>query len=523
MRRLQSLKRRLIRWENEAGLSDRYYIQLWEEWMCIFRSPGFPGGFQSWITTHPEIAHVPLDLPTSEYVYVVEQLLKYEVDHLAAIQTKKHQQLAKFMRDRDVKKFGRAAAFKSVKEQGAGLLTHVTERRQIQVSCEAPPSFGLLTVRIPDGIQLGELTDITLDQHPVEVIQWQSPLLEVMLHDADVEYGPQVQLGFNHVTANPAEITQHLDQYWRTYWNRDLDALPEDWTTLDQMIDSLLPTDPIQDDFWCLEEWKAALRALKSKSARGCCAWAPDELKALPDICVQSLIDAFRALGTNGMQAAFMAARTVPIKKNADAQDATQTRPITVLSLLYRLWGRVVSQIVLRRWGNFFPKAIAGFLPHRPAVLPMYALQHQLETVRSQPDEALSGLTLDIRKCFNALPVQPAKKLLAKLGVPDQVIQFWHASIVSMQRVWQVNGQLFITGPQVTGVPEGDAMSVVVMLAYNYVWTKILEPSPIQASAYADNWSYAVRELTMHQVVLPLLLRFIQCMKLSVDWTKTWI
>ena len=523
MRRIQSLKRRVQRWESDHSLSDHYYTQLWEEWMCILKAKGFSKGFLAWIREHPDIMQIPLQLPTAEYLHDLEQILRHHTDQEVYKQNQKHAKLAQFVRTQDVKKYGRSSAFQSVKEQGAGLLSTVETPHQIQVIAVEPPAYGLIQVQLPEQTQIDSFDNLRLNHHPVQVVQWNPPCLELMLEDPDIPYDAPLILEYNTISAQPPVVAAALDSYWRTFWNRDDNPPDDHWDQLNDILDRLPPLPTMDIDLFDLQVWKQAIKALKSKSARGCCAWAPDELKMLPDCCIQSLIAAFQASINDGMGLDLMAARTVPILKKPGAQSAAQTRPITVLSLLYRLWGRVVSQQILKYWGQFFPTAVTGFLPHRSTFLPMYDLQHQLESAHGTCNQHLSGLTLDLTKCFNTLPLTPAKKLLGILGVPPEILQFWFSSIQALTRVWQVGKQTFYTGPQSTGVPEGDAMSVLVMLGFNYVWTTAIADLPATANAYADNWAYAVPDVQTHLQVLPVLLELIQAMKLTVDWGKTWI
>ena len=474
MRRIQSLKRRIQRWEIDYSLMDSYYHQLWEEWMCIVRAKGFPQGFLQWLQDCPELTQVPLHLPTSEYLYDVEQLLKHHVNHIVHCQNQKHLKISAHMRSQDVRKYGRAGAFKSVKEQSAGMLQRVQQTHTVQVTMTAPPAYGLLEIQLPDHLRLDTLEGLTLNNHPVQVTQHNHPRIELMLHEPDAHYADPLMLQYTKITMRPDQVASALDDYWRTFWDRDSDCPADQWTPLEALIDQVTPLPIIDMDLTDLQDWKQAIKAMKSKSARGCCAWAPDELKQLPDECIRTLSEAFQHLSTRGMGQDLMAAKTVPLMKKPDAYDASHTRPITVLSLLYRLWGRVVSQKILRTWGQHFPKAVTGFLPQRSTFLPMYETQHRLEQTHHAPDTMLSGLTLDITKCFNTLPLLPARKLMQVLGVPESVLSFWIESIQALHRVWQIGKQTFETGPQTTGVPEGDAMSVLVMLAYNFLWTNAM-------------------------------------------------
>ena len=518
------MRQRLLKWEADNSLPNYYANQLLEEWHCICRATGFEGGFLAWVSQYPELVELPFDLPTASFMYDLQQILKFHVDAVVASHLTKQKKLAQFVRQQDAKRYGRAKAFQSVKEQGAGLMTDLLTRKQWDVQCVNPPEYGLLTVQVPDQCQLDGFTGLTLNQQPVDFIQWNAPFLEVMLHDPDQPIAETAQLSQQQRTSVPSEVAQLLDQHWRQYWDRDLHQDPSTlWQPLQNRIANMVAPEPVDLPLYELSVWKSAIKGLKSKTARGVCAWSADELKGLPDVCIQALIEAFQKIEHTGMGRDLMAARTVPLRKKPGSKDPADTRPITVLSLLYRLWGKVLSSSVLRHWQTFFPKAITGFLPHRSAVMPMYQLQHKLEVATHTNLTQWTGLTLDIRKCFNCLPIPPTVDLLVRLGVPLSHAKFWFESIQVLDRHWQIQNQIYATGLVSTGVPEGDAVSVLIMLAYNYIWTTEISQVTCDANAYADNWAYAVDSVATHQSVLPPMLTLISDMRLQVDWTKTWI
>ena len=201
----------------------------------------------------------------------------------------------------------------------------------------------------------------------------------------------------------------------------------------------------------------------------------------------------------------------------------TACRPTFSKSLLYRLWGRVVSQQVLNHWANVFPRAITGFLPRRSAQAMLYHIQAKLEQVHmGLESHHWSGLTLALVKCFNCLPRQPARCLLNKFGLPDEIIQCWFSSIERLQRWWLVNQQMHSTGYATTGCPEGDTFSVIVMLAINYMWTVSQESDDMILNAFADNWSYATCNRHLHRPILTYIVRLCDALKITIDWKKTW-
>ena len=522
MKRIQSLKQRVKRWQANAGLPFIYWDQMWEEWQCILRAPGFQRSFVHWLQEHPEIAVLPLHLPDEELLYDIEQLLRHHVDQLVYTQNLKHQKLSKFQQQLDAKNYGRAQAFQSVKERGAGLLTKVQICKQWPAQVTTPLQHGLITLSLPSDACIDMSLPFQVNNHPADFVQWNPPDLELAMHDADIQLDDMLVCSQTQESAEPHTVAASLDNHWRQYWDRDLQAPPDTWNELYTMIEDLPQIATLPVDIFEVPRWKQAIRALKSKTARGCCAWAADELKQLPDDCIVSLVQAFQCLGPNGMPAHLMAARTVPLLKKEDAIHPKDTRPITILSLLYRLWGRVISQAVLQYWNRYFPKSVTGFLPGRSAMMPMYHLQVLLEKSHHDQLESWSGLTLDIRKCFNCLPVPPIKALLARLGVPTALIDFWASSHAKIDRCWQIADQIFPTGPQVTGVPEGDSLSDLIMLAYNFMWTSRVEPLGCLANTYADNWSYATNCLRHHPEIFKILLDLTRAMRLEIDWDKTW-
>ena len=164
---------------------------------------------------------------------------------------------------------------------------------------------------------------------------------------------------------------------------------------------------------------KDTLRQMKPSTSRGCCAWSPDELKDLPDACIRDLLAIFRRIQNVGFPSFMMQARVIPVAKHHNAHLAKATRPITVLSLLYRVYSKWTSTQILRQWASTLPDAISGFLPGRSSQKLVYEMQLALEaTNHGFANTQWGGLTLDIIKCFNTLPHQPLIQLTTHFGIP---------------------------------------------------------------------------------------------------------
>ena len=358
-RRVQSLQHTVLKWEQNADLPGTYACQLWEEWHCVCRAPGFDHGFIEWLKQSPEVVLVPIGLPTSEDLYDLQQVLQFHTDSAVSAHKTKQSQLAKFARQQNVRRYGRAQAFQTVKEQGAGMMTTLLAEKQWTVHCQLPSQYGLIMVQTPEHCTLEGFDNLHLDSKPVDFVQYNPPNLELALRDPDQALADTAILSQRQFTARPAEIAQVLDQHWRQYWDRDQHTDPDQgWNDLHRLIEQIPQHATMDLDFYDLQKWRTAIKNLKSKTARGVCAWSADELKALPDECILSLIRAFQQIETTGMGHDLMAARTVPLRQKQGSSDPADTRPITILSLLYRLWGKVLTKAVLQVWQNTFPQAV---------------------------------------------------------------------------------------------------------------------------------------------------------------------
>ena len=361
---------------------------------------------------------------------------------------------------------------------------------------------------------------------PAQIISYEYPILELNPCDPLDELPSKVEIKQVVHTADPKEVACALQTHWNQYWQRDLPGDHPDcnpWTEFFQFQQQIPDMPEMEIERTDLSIWKEAIKGLKSKTARGACSWFADELKQLPDACVSSLAEVMTTMIDSGFPQWIMQAKTIPLAKKANADHPSATRPITILPLLYRLWGKVITSQILKKWNSTFHQAINGFLPGRSPVNFQYGLQLHLEAIaKNLTTRYLSGLTLDIIKAFNCLPRIPTAWLVKKFGVPPDLVDAWTLSIQNCTRVWSVNNQIWPQTSSTTGYPEGDAWSVIAMLAVNAYWVShVLRITP-RIGAFADNWSYSTENPHDHSLLIPLLDQLSSSLLLKIDWNKTW-
>ena len=124
-----------------------------------------------------------------------------------------------------------------------------------------------------------------------------------------------------------------------------------------------------------------------------------------------------------------------------------------------------------------------------------YNIQWQIEQATND-GTSLSGLVLDLVKCFNAIPRAPIKQIMEAYWVHSADNDMWHNALKLMKRQFKVCGSLFEGLLSTTGYPEGDAISVAVMALLSVLWHDyVLSKAIVDPYAYVDNWEVTAEDV----------------------------
>ena len=97
--------------------------------------------------------------------------------------------------------------------------------------------------------------------------------------------------------------------------------------------------------------------------------------------------------------ALWVKAYTVFLPKSEDPQSLIDTRPITILSRVYRMWARFFSVTLLVQLSQKVPKTIGGGTKEVSALMMAAYTQEILES-QSKDKSFAAGLVIDLVKCF---------------------------------------------------------------------------------------------------------------------------
>lgn len=523
-RRVQSLFHRMNKLaQTTSQTQDHQFQQLLLEWAAISKAKGFGRSFPHWCTNIPELNAFPIVLPTLEYLLDLSQFLKLHSDNMSYELQQFRAAKSKFRRNCLETSIERSRIAKIVK----GSQVPMVESIQTEVSADimALRSMqGLVEVDIPTGAQFRLDTTFRIGDAQLDPIGQDNQTVTLVQRDAEEDIHSSntiTQKQWNH---EPSVVASALNDFWNQYWNRDKLDTP-DWSEFEQLLENTPELDPIEVKVDDPALWKQAAKQMKSRSARGVDGFLVDELKTLPDSAFCSLAQIFARSPSCAFGTTLSQVITLPLAKTEDPSSPSQTRPITLVAILYRLWAKTTTMQILKQWKDLIPDYIIGFLPGRSPEIEMIKQQFLFELEHSSHDSdrpIWQGLTLDLIKCFNLIGRYPAALALKKSGIPAHLVDTWYFTLNQQTRAWKVSGNIFVFEGTTTGTPEGDSWSVLACIALSRVWAHHVSQTGATPACYADNWSLKSNATPVTEEAITTTISCARAMKLLIDWAKTW-
>ena len=170
-------------------------------------------------------------------------------------------------------------------------------------------------------------------------------------------------------------------------------------------------------------------------------------------------------------------------KKNPSAWKASQYRPRTVFSIVYRTWSSIRAKQTLAYLNQFVSSQVTGNIPGKscPAI----------------------GL---------------------RLGKARPIIQAWANALHQMERAFSVHGTIGPPLTTTTGFAEGCGLSCAAMLLCNIAlsrWLYIRFPS-VKLWSYVDNLELRGNSIADVHQGLQLMTQFCHLLDLQLDEAKTY-
>ena len=514
LRRLQSYKA-LAASPLDSVSSVRHQQHLWT---AIKSAPGFPGGFPcSWKNRSIKQEGEPDILPSRPPNAVVARAIfanfaaefhaleKALIRHRRQIATERRSQNSNLIYA-DVAK-SRAIPVQSVVTKQVTYVTEVNhdgtsfQYAPVGIPCDQPieSSTGLLFVadHVPGRIKLHQ--------------------------PANLEPGDPIYQSTS-IGDRQAVFAAFAD-LWRPMWTRHQDAAPEKWDPFVQRLLALpgatsnMPMGPIT-----VAQWERAVASKKSRTATGPDGVSKADLSRMPPALTAQLVDLINDIdqGVQVWPQAALVGHISNVEKCPEATSPQQFRPITVLTLPYRVWASIRAKQCLQWLSQFAPEGMHGNVPGKSTVGVWWSLSLQIEAA-TQQGKQVSGFLTDLTKAFNNLPRPAVFACALHYGLPLAFVRTWHSALSNLQRHFVVGGA--VSGPiwSSNGYPEGDPLSVVAMVLLNLAMHTALNQSrPMtQVLTFVDNWEGTSCDVVeTHQAFLDMK-AFADSVEVPLDHKKT--
>ena len=518
IRRLSSLRHRLRKASQAIVVPESLNLDLWQEWAAIMNAKIVSCNFLQWAENVVELMPLPTGMPTQSWILDAENLLQHQLRDMLHFEQSLRLKKSKMQHIIDNQDNFKKAAYKSLRNQNFQAFHHVQKEvtRDAIVVQHDSCTYECFVDNAPE---FQPMSPLRIDDITAKLVKVEQYSLLIKVPEGHPPLPEQVQLQQQCCTFRPCEVFHELTDYWSQFWNRQI---PDDQVEYLDAFSQPLPQIPLLDDDFeaNLEDWKIALNSCKNSSSPGTDGFSFQELKMLPDVLLQHLVRIISSL--DEFPDHLMIARTVPIPKKG-MLSAQNSRPITVLATLYRLWGKVCARRCLHHLSRHVTKSVTGLLPHRGAHDSSYSLQTQLEIQRFQRKHVV-GLTLDLRKCFNLLCREKIAKLLLHYGIPPRLVSKWATSLGHLCRFWEITNNCSDIIKSNAGCPEGDTWSVMAMVVASDAWALTIRNQYHFADAvsYADNWSISMPEHDLQIEPVSLTCKFVSWLCLQINWEKTW-
>ncbi len=323
-----------------------------------------------------------------------------------------------------------------------------------------------------------------------------------------------------------ATMHQKLFDAWSPYFQRDpTDDDPQQWDDALRFMDYINNYPEMELQPITSQQLYQAIQKTKLASSRGGDGFSTLDLRRLPMILWEYMANIFKIIEQRKIwPEAWVLAKTLCLPKTSNPKTPLDIRPITVMSKMYRIWGKIRGGQVASHLANHVPKTIGGPCAQVSSELIALYTADRIEEALSNK-EPLSGVVLDIVKCYNCTPRLPLKHLLLKLGIPHCIVETFFAAMTQLQRFFQICDTCGDAFPTTTGIVEGCGFAVPCMLAIG-IWADAVTThnnQDIENVMFADNWSLFHSQPNQLVRALKSLLTFLDKMKMVVAPRKSWM
>ena len=375
IRRVSTLVSQLNSIASSEVHSPKTTIAAADTWRAVVNAKGFQPSFPEWWVRETEQPFL-FQVPDSNMAQSMLDTLKRSEKHWRAVTMTKRRQVFKRFFDDDWQAGG-SKRFLAVKDPPLPVVNSVDQLMEVPIKlCRRTGKGHMKFTVIHEDLQLCTSGCILQQGKALAVITSVSNSVVSAMVSKGVFKSGNAQIA--RPTADVHAVVKQAGSYWRTYW----DAIPPDYQVEQcRKYVEMLPQLPELDTEFSLQELRAVLHNLQVKKARGPDAWGNFDLKFMPESLIPRLLRLLNLFTTLGCWPESMRhAKVHLLAKSQEVRDVSSTRPITIVSTVFRVWARLVTARVFKHIKGSLPGTLFGSVPGKSITDLFLAMQLQMET-----------------------------------------------------------------------------------------------------------------------------------------------
>ena len=211
-----------------------------------------------------------------------------------------------------------------------------------------------------------------------------------------------------------------------------------------------------------------------------------DDIQNLNDDGLNALVMLLTLADEGRLPTFWTQARTTLIPK----PDSADRRPITVMSVCYRLWGKRHSKSLTTWLASWCPKSVRGAMPGSGAADVATELTLRIDQTRAKLKSSMYLMSLDQSQCFDRIGLVNLLKILdvLDLQICFQVVENYS----NLVRHVFTDGQpsdIFIEGDEIAGIPQGCPFATFLCNLQGVIWIlSVQRETSASATTFLDDW-----------------------------------
>ena len=185
-------------------------------------------------------------------------------------------------------------------------------------------------------------------------------------------------------------------------------------------------------------------------------------------------------------------------KTNDECPNATDYRPLTILSAVYRTWAAIRHNHLCKNWLPRWKATQAyGLKQAKAADALAFDVCMQVST-DTQNGLLTSGISYDMKKCFDSIPINLVIQVFNQRGADVGVIQALAGLYNTHTKFFQLEGTFTHAFKPCNGIVQGCPLSMILLTSLVTTWIEYCDsriPEVVPRS-YADDLSLCASAMT---------------------------